>query len=153
MALNKLYRDGDRGMIAGVCAGLADFFELDVRMTRIVVAVSAVFFPSVIVAYIVLAVLLRKKSDPDRRGAAAEPEQRRKKRKKRRHRDDSATTDFESRDRAQPHVTLSRVRRRFRDLDARLQRLEKYVTSERFRLDREFEGLRDGPGSTHRRTP
>ena len=151
MALNKLYRDGDRGMIAGVCAGLADFFELDVRMLRIAVAVGALFFPSLIVVYIVLAVLLKKKSEPDRHGAAAEREQRKKKRKKRAHRRDGAATDFESRDRVQPDATLSRVRRRFRDLDARLQRLEKYVTSERFRLDREFEGLRDGPGSTHRR--
>lgn len=151
MALNKLYRDGDRGMIAGVCAGLADFFELDVKMLRIAVAVGALFFPSLIVVYIVLAVLLRKKYEPGRHDAAAEPKQRKKKRKKRAHRHGDDATDFESRDRTQPHATMSRVRRRFRDLDARLQRLEKYVTSERFRLDREFEGLRDGPGSTHRR--
>jgi phage shock protein C len=45
--------------------------------------------------------------------------------------------------RAEPHATLSSVRHRFRDLDARLQRLEKYVTSERFRLDREFAGLKE----------
>jgi phage shock protein C len=45
--------------------------------------------------------------------------------------------------RAEPHATLGSVRHRFRDLDARLQRLEKYVTSERFRLDREFAGLKE----------
>jgi phage shock protein C len=36
---------------------------------------------------------------------------------------------------------LSGVRYRFRDLDVRLQRLEKYVTSSRYKLDREFEQL------------
>ena len=150
MALNKLYRDGEHGMIAGVCAGLADFFELDVRMLRIAVAVGAFFFPSLILAYIVLALLLKKRSAPDGNGAAGK---RKRRKKKRAQREDDAATDFASADRAVPEATLSRVRRRFGDLDARLQRLEKYVTSERYRLDREFEDLRDGPGSTHRRTP
>ncbi len=140
MALNKLYRDGENGMIAGVCAGLADFFDVNVKMLRIAVAVGALFFPSLILAYIVLALLLKKKSAGDGNGAADEP---RKRKKKRARRDDSAATGFGSQDHAQPHATLSRVRRRFADLDARLQRLEKYVTSERYRLDREFEGLRD----------
>ena len=143
MALNKLYRDGERGMIAGVCAGIADFFELDVRMLRIAVAVGAFFFPSLIVAYIVLALLLKKRSAPDGNGAAGK----RKRRKKKRARSEHATaTDFASSERAAPEATLSRVRRRFGDLDARLQPLEKYVTSERYRLDREFEDLRNGPG-------
>jgi hypothetical protein len=38
---------------------------------------------------------------------------------------------------------LSSVRYRFRDLDSRLQRLEKYVTSSRFALDSEFRRLKD----------
>jgi phage shock protein C len=38
---------------------------------------------------------------------------------------------------------LSSVRYRFRDLDSRLQRLEKYVTSSRFDLDSEFRRLKD----------
>ena len=124
MALNKLYRDGERGMIAGVCAGLSDYFDLNVRMTRIVVAISALFFPSLIVVYIVLAVLLKKKTAPP------QPE------------NDSAKKSG-GRDSAERHATLASVRRRFRDLDARLQRLEKHVTSERFRLDREFDSLRN----------
>jgi hypothetical protein len=45
--------------------------------------------------------------------------------------------------RSDPHDMLSSVRYRARDLDARLQRLEKYVTSNRFMLDQEFQRLRD----------
>lgn len=140
MALNKLYRDGERGMIAGVCAGLADFFDVNVKMLRIAVAVGALFFPSLILAYIVLALLLKKKSAGDRNGTADELKKRKKKRARR---DDGTATGLGNRDGVAPQATLSRVRRRFADLDARLQRLEKYVTSERYRLDREFEGLRD----------
>ena len=45
--------------------------------------------------------------------------------------------------RSSPHSTLDNIRHRFREVDARLQRLEKYLTSKRFKLDREFESLRD----------
>ena len=45
--------------------------------------------------------------------------------------------------RSSPHDTLASVRYRFRDLDVRLQRLEKYVTSNRYKLDREFEKLEE----------
>ena len=43
--------------------------------------------------------------------------------------------------RAAPRQTLSEVKRRFRSLDSRLARLERYVTSPRFNLDREFRKL------------
>jgi phage shock protein C len=49
----------------------------------------------------------------------------------------------ERRVRSSPHDTLSGIRYRFRDLDIRLQRLEKYVTSNRYKLDREFQELKD----------
>jgi phage shock protein C len=45
--------------------------------------------------------------------------------------------------RAAPHATLDQIRHRFREVDGRLQRLEKYLTSQRFKLDREFEALKD----------
>jgi phage shock protein C len=45
--------------------------------------------------------------------------------------------------RSEPHNSLNHVRYRFRELDKRLQRLERYVTSERFKLDGEFRALQD----------
>src|SRR5262249_215786 len=44
--------------------------------------------------------------------------------------------------RSDPHDMLSSVRYRFRDLDSRLPRLEKYVTSNRFQLDSQFRRLK-----------
>ncbi len=124
MGRNKLYRDAEHGMIAGVCAGLAGYFGFDLTVTRIVVVAGMFFFPTLIIVYIVLAVLLKKKPSVARDRSDYSP-------------------DLERRVRAEPHATLSSVRHRFRDMDARLQRLEKHVTSERFRLDREFENLKD----------
>jgi len=121
---DKLYRSSDEAMIAGVCAGLADFFGFELTLTRVLVVIGTLFFPSLVFVYIVLAVLLKKKptiSAPAR----------------------SYDDNIQRRIRSEPHATLSSVRHRFRSLDHRLQRLEKYVTSDRFKLDREFEGLKD----------
>lgn len=122
---NKLYRNRDNRKIAGVCAGVADYFGFDVTITRVVVLLGAIFFtPSVVVVYVVLAMVLDEKP----------PETTRRR---------EEDVELERRVRAEPHATLDSVRHRFRDIDRRLQRIEKYVTSERFKLDREFEGLRD----------
>ena len=122
---NRLYRDRENGMIFGVCAGLADYFGFSLRLTRICVAVGALFFfPTVIVIYVILGLLLE----------VAPPAP-----------DDRFAEDYalRRRVRSEPHATLRSVRFRFRELDRRLQRLEKYVTSRKYNLERELDGLRD----------
>jgi phage shock protein C len=122
--INKLYRNPRRGVIFGVCAGVAEYFGFDVTVTRVVVAVGALFaFPMIVGAYLVLAFLLPCKSYTGTERDTIDPVQRQV--------------------RSSPHDTLASVRYRFRDLDARLQRLEKYVTSSRYKLDREFRKLED----------
>src|SRR5215471_7901256 len=83
--------------------------------------VCAVFaFPIVCGSYLVLGLMLPRRDSES--GDAYDPVQRQV--------------------RSDPHDMLSSVRYRFRDLDARLQRLEKYVTSNRFQLDSEFRRLK-----------
>ena len=127
--INKLYRNPRRGMIFGVCAGLAEYFGFDVTVTRVILAVAAFFaFPIICVIYLLLGLLL-----PVRSYSAQERDD-----------DDPAVREVRSirrQVRSSPHDTLANVRYRFRDLDVRLQRLEKYVTSNRYQLDREFEKL------------
>lgn len=123
---NRLYRNREDRVIAGVCAGIADYFAFDVTVTRVIVALATIFFsPFILVVYIVLALVLDEK--PARSGPEIS----------------EAREAVARRVRSEPHATLRSVRFRFRELDQRLQKLEKYVTSDRFRLDREFEGLRD----------
>ncbi len=119
---DRLYRNTADGVVFGVCAGVADYFGFNLAVTRAIVVVAALFsFPLVLTVYLVLALLLPK----DPRPHGGEPD------------------EVETRVRTEPHATLSSLRYRFRDMDARLQRLEKYVTSTRYKLDREFEQLRD----------
>ena len=121
--MNRLYRNPRRGVIFGVCAGFAEYFAFDVKVTRVLTVVAAMFaFPIVCISYLVLGFMLPRKDDsgsPDH----YDPVQRHV--------------------RSDPHDMLSSVRYRFRDLDSRLQRLEKYVTSSRFTLDSEFRRLKD----------
>lgn len=122
---NRLYRASHGGMFLGVCAGVADYFGFDRNVTRLVTAIGGlVFFPTVLVGYIVLGLLLQKAPDGP---AAFGP----------------VNDELRRRVRSEPHSVLDSQRYRFRDLDRRLQRLEKYVTSKRFRLEREFDGLKD----------
>lgn len=120
---NRLYRNSRDGMIAGVCAGVADYFGFDLTITRVLVVLAAIFFfPFTVVAYVVLALLLPKK--PPELGYGSEAE-----------------AELDRRMRAEPHASLHSIRHRFREIDRRLQNIERYVTSKRFNLDREFEGL------------
>jgi phage shock protein C len=123
-ATNRLYRNPRRGVLFGVCAGIADYFGFDLTVTRVLVVIGAVFsFPIVGLSYALLGLLLPRRpyAGPEHDGVDA----------------------VGHRVRAEPHDTLSGVRYRFRDLVSRLQRLEKYVTSNRYKLDREFRRLKD----------
>lgn len=55
----KLYRSRKDRMLAGVCAGLADFFGLDVSLVRVVYALATVFtaFAGGIIYFILLLII------------------------------------------------------------------------------------------------
>jgi phage shock protein C len=120
--MNRLYRNKRRGMILGVCAGIADYFGFDLKVTRILTVIGAmIWFPIVCAAYVLLGLLLP--SAPYNGANDVDPVRRQARR--------------------DPHELLSNARYRFREVDARLQRLEKYVTSNRYALEREFSKLKD----------
>lgn len=62
MSGKKLYKDSSNKMIAGVCAGLADYFNLDVSLVRVVFAVLAfVGVGSPFLIYLILWIVLPEK--------------------------------------------------------------------------------------------
>jgi phage shock protein C len=122
---SRLLRDTENGMVFGVCAGVADYFGFDLKITRICVAIGAFFFfPTVIVIYVILGLLLDEMPRAPKEAVREDPELRR-------------------RVRSEPQATLRSVRHRYREMERRLQRMEKYVTSKRYNLQREFDGLKD----------
>jgi phage shock protein C len=118
----RIYRDPGRGWIAGVCAGIADYAEVDVALVRLAAVLCLIFFfvPTV-VAYVAFALVLKPR--PPRLFANADEE--------------SFFRDL----RGDPGSALRGVRERFGRLERRLARAEALVTSDEFDLRRRFRDL------------
>jgi len=119
----RFYRNRDKAWLGGVCAGIADYFGFNLCATRILTIVAFLAMPVTAIGYIALIILAPSVSARD----LPQP----------------ADPAFRKAVRSSPTQTMSDVRSRFKSLDRRLARLEKYVTSSRYELDREFDRLRD----------
>lgn len=122
----RLYRDADRAVLGGVCAGLATYLGFNLKVTRLLAVIAFLCaFPIAVIAYLAAVILIPSSSskvyDAERYEDIRKEELREEIR------------------RAKP--TVSEVRRRYKSMDERLARIEKYVTSSRYDLDEEFRRL------------
>jgi len=65
----KLYRKSRNGLVMGVCAGIADYLTMDVKIVRILMLIAVLFtgfFPIVII-YAILGVALDDDREVTRR--------------------------------------------------------------------------------------
>lgn len=139
----ELYRNAEQGKIAGVCAGIADYFGWETWLVRILI-VSMVLFgmPFLILGYVAAWFILDKS-----------PEQMNK------NKFDAGTYNNETKYNADvsnesikvkariwqsgepPKQALHDIRRKFRSLERKLQAMEQYVTSAEFTVSREINKL------------
>ncbi|NEZ03388.1 envelope stress response membrane protein PspC [Wenzhouxiangella sp. XN201] len=116
---NRLYRNKERGILGGVCAGIADWTGFNLTALRVITVLLAIpFTPVMVIGYIVLWILVPKRPINlyrDKRDEAFWQEVRRG-----------------------PKDGVSRLNQRFRELDKRLQRMEAWLTSSEYRIDREL---------------
>ena len=118
----RLYRDTRRSLVAGVFSGIADYLGIGVGITRIIGFFALLMMmPIGPIAYIIAAMVLQPMPENAYSGPAEEK--------------------FVRSIRKSPEETFSGVRYRFKNLENRLQRMERYVTSSRYDLDREFDEL------------
>lgn len=124
---HRLRRNTRKGQVAGVCAGIADYFGWDVGWLRFGLIVSAIFaFPLPIVAYFAAAIMMKS--------------------------DRGQTPSYQSTDEerfwrtfsVKPKATFSELKHRFRALDARIEQMEYAVTSKEYGLRKEFRDLERG---------
>jgi phage shock protein PspC (stress-responsive transcriptional regulator) len=59
---NTFYRNKSKGMVAGVCAGLAEYFRVDPAVLRVIFVLWALSGGSGVMAYIVLWIILPDKA-------------------------------------------------------------------------------------------
>jgi phage shock protein C len=118
---HRLYKNKRDGVIAGVCAGLADYFNIDTALVRIGAILLLFFFaPFMVIGYIVAAIVMPQRPNWTRRPTTEEE------------------SEFWRGVSRRPEATFSNLKYRFRDLDERLQEIERVVTSDEWKLRREF---------------
>ena len=102
--------------VMGICAGLSDHFDIDVTLVRIAMVLALIVtFPVVGFAYLVMGMVFSSGG--------------------------SHRMDYERSPRLSGETVEAR-RARMRDLDARMQAMESYVTSTNTQLAREIDELR-----------
>ena len=122
----RLYRDADRAVLGGVCAGLATYLGFNLKVTRFLCIIAFLCaFPFAVFAYLVAVLVIPSSSSRIYDDEMSEV------RRKEALREEIL--------RAKP--TVRDVRERYREMDERLARIEKYVTSSRYKLDEEFRRL------------
>ncbi|PLR40591.1 envelope stress response membrane protein PspC [Chimaeribacter coloradensis] len=111
----KLYRVPEEGMVKGVLAGLAHYFNVPVKLLRVMVVLSLFFglFAFTVLAYIILSFVL----------------------------DPAPASRFSGEEAATPHELLDEADAVLRHSERRLREVERYVTSETFGVRSRFRQL------------
>lgn len=121
----RFYRSRRDKVIGGVCGGLANRFGWDpvlVRIAGVIMFIMSGFFP---IGVIYIMVMILTPYTPQGYARGRDPEE------------DAFWRGVSDR----PRATFSQMKYTFMDLEDRLQRMERKVTSEEWRLRKEFRDL------------
>lgn len=118
---HRLFRDRENAMLAGVCAGIAEYFGLNRKGVRLVTVLLMLFPPFsafLVISYVILAIVLPAKPA----GLYETQEQ----------------AEFWRGVSNAPSDVFGALSHRFKELNLRLERMEAHVTSKEFEIDREL---------------
>ena len=59
----KLYRSVSNRMLTGVCGGVAEYFNIDPTVVRVIWAIASIFAFAGVIAYIACALIVPEKPD------------------------------------------------------------------------------------------
>lgn len=140
---DALQRDPRNGKIAGVCAGIARYYGVEAWVVRCLAITGLLFMPQIVfpgywIAYFVLG---------SAEGGSGRPRRRRRGGRRRRSRASAEEQGVEQtaseRPEQPPRARLRNARGAFDDLEMRLRRMERHVTSGRYDLQRELGKIDD----------
>ena len=129
----NLYRNADHKMIAGVCAGLADHFDVAHWVVRLIFVCGFLFTGTVaVLVYIVAWIMLAPRHSDQMEQVMEYDEHRREYRPRKvfRYSEDVSTR-------------LRAARQRVNESRRRVEAMESYVTSRHYTLNKEFANLGD----------
>ncbi len=117
----NLYRSADKGWLGGVCAGLAESYGQPIWLARIIFLTLFLFSGSLaVLLYLAGIFLLDRRQGPAVRESARKP-----------------AFDYGT----PMSARLRQLNERMQAVDRRLQSMERYVTSSRYRFNKEFKDL------------
>lgn len=142
MSKRELYRDPEKGKLAGVCAGIADYFGWELWLIRIIfisgLLLTGSFF---FVAYIVGWFILEKKPGAQQRNQWGHIKT---SKWQSQHEDEEIKVEVKSRvwqAGEPPKQAFKDITASYAKLEQRLRKVESYVTSPEFQLNREISNL------------
>lgn len=121
----RLRRNKIDGILGGVCAGFADYFDIDPIIVRVAYVLSVLFLGVPLLIYFILWIFI-----PSDKRAPYIREYRQARRAHRKNPTNPAPTS-----------SFRDVKGKFRSLETRLQDLEKSITSSEWQLRRQFRDL------------
>lgn len=129
MTKRALYRDPVNGKVTGVCAGIANYFEMEIWLVRILVISAALLGGTFLVVLVYFALTLMLEKPPQ---AYCEQQQKQQGHKlKSRH-----WQQGESASQVLQNLSLE-----FDHLEKSVRHIEAYVTSEAYKVDKAFKEL------------
>lgn len=122
----QLLRDKENAKIAGVCAGIANYFNIESWLVRIILVTAVIFGHGfVLILYIAAWMIL------DEKPAAKDAKE---------HKPVGLKTKIYQAGEP-PRKAFHEIDDDFRELEDRLRAMEKYVTSNAYQVDRELKNL------------
>ena len=135
--LSGLHRDPYRGKVSGVCAGIASYYGLNLKLIRVLMIIATFINPFLAIGGYALATwLIRPLPEPLPDGGRSEANA-------------GSSAERAARQRAAeedlpPELHFAALKDKFRELEERTGGMETLVTSNEFRLRRDFKNMREG---------
>ena len=61
--MKRIFKDRENGKVCGVCAGVAEYFDIDPTIVRVIWGVGCFAWGAALIAYIVCAIVFPDKSE------------------------------------------------------------------------------------------
>jgi phage shock protein C len=141
--LSGLRRDPYRGRVSGVCAGIAGYYGLNLKLIRIAMVVCAFINPFLTIGgYALATFLIRPLPEPRPDGGQSEMNA-----------GTSAQRAKDAEEDLPPELRFAALKDKFRELEERTGGIETLVTSSEFRLRRDFKNMGEGKPGDDGATP
>jgi len=142
----RLYLDPGRRRIAGVCAGIARYYEVEPWVVRLVAVTALLFFPGIVFPAYWVAYFVMERPPGSARGQGLHGWARHQGRSayRRARRDVFSSPAPEFGPRLSPRRGLRDVKADLNEIELRLRRMEAHVTSGRYELQRELHRIDPG---------